>query len=274
MNLRPIPRSGEMLPVIGCGTYLGFDAAPGSSEYRRLPDVLGQLFAEGGAVIDSSPMYGRAEETLGHLLRHHKRERAFLATKVWAHGRDAGVQQMRESMGLLRTDRIDLMQIHNLLEWRTHLPTLFDWKESGRIRYVGVSHCDTSGYAELEAIMRNELIDFIQINYSADRREAAERILPLAMERNIAVMVNMPFGSGRLLRRPKNQPLPPWAAETGAETWAQLLLKFVLSQPAVTCVIPGTGNPEHMQDNLRAGDGFIPEPSFWEEHRLDARAGL
>jgi diketogulonate reductase-like aldo/keto reductase len=267
MSARPIPSSGEALPVVGCGTYQGFDVAQGSSEYQRLPAVLQALFDAGGSVLDSSPMYGRAEEVTGDLLAaSRERKSAFVATKVWTTGRDAGVRQMQQSMRLLQVDTLDLMQIHNLLDWRTHLATLREWKAQGRIRYIGITHYTSSAYRDLEAVMRAERLDFVQINYSLDEREAERRILPLAAERGMAVLINRPFGGGGLLRRLSDKPLPPWAAEIGATSWAQVLLKFVLSQPAVTCVIPGSGRPEHMADNAAAGVGRIPAPDFWVRH--------
>lgn len=271
MRTRPIPATGEALPVIGCGTYVGFDVAPGSAEYQRLPGVLQALFGAGGAVIDSSPMYGRAETVTGELLAAAgSHAKAFLATKVWTHGRAEGIRQMEESLRRLRVERLDLMQIHNLLDWQTHLATLRDWKAAGRVRYLGVTHYTAGAYDALEAVMRAETLDFVQINYSADEREAERRILPLAAERGMAVIINRPFGGGGLLRRLRERPLPPWAAEIGATSWAQVLLKFVLSHPAVTCAIPGTSRPEHMADNARAGTGVIPERSFWERHRVDS----
>ena len=267
MNTRPIPATGEALPIIGCGTYVGFDVPRGSDEYQRLPGVLQALFDAGGSVLDSSPMYGRAEEATGELLdAAGSRSKAFVATKVWTSGRDAGVRQMQQSMRLLRVDKLDLMQIHNLLDWRVHLATLREWKAQGRIRYIGITHYTSSAYRELEAVMRAEKFDFLQINYSLDEREAEQRILPLAAERGMAVLINRPLGGGGLLRRLSDKPLPPWAAEIGATSWAQLLLKFVLSQPAVTCAIPGSGKPEHMADNAAAGVGDIPGPAFWARH--------
>ncbi|MCD0502402.1 aldo/keto reductase [Bordetella petrii] len=261
---RPIPSSGEPLPVVGCGTYRVFDVAQDSAEFAILPDVLAALFEAGGSVLDSSPMYGRAEAVLGSLLTaSNQRGRAFLATKVWTTGRAAGIRQMEDSMKLLRTSRIDLMQIHNLLDWRTHLPVLREWQDQGRIRFVGITHYTSSAYDEVEAVLKSERLDFLQINYSADDRAAAQRLLPLAAQRGVAVLVNRPFGGGGLLRRVMSRPLPPWAAEIGATSWAQLLLKFVLGHPAVTCVIPGTGRPAHMRDNVRAGLGELPGPDFW-----------
>lgn len=256
MTTRPIPSSGEALPVIGVGTYRGFDVAPGSADYTALPGVLDALFEAGGTVIDSSPMYGRAERTTGELLAARRpRPAAFLATKVWTSGRDAGLAQMEASFRLLQASRIDLMQIHNLVDWRTHLPTLRRWKAEGRVRYVGISHYTPSAYRDVEAVLAAEPLDFLQINYAVDDRAAEARLLPLARDRGVAVLVNMPFGGGGLLGRLRARPLPDWAAEAGATSWAQLALKFVLAHPAVTCVIPGTGNPRNMADNAAAGHG-------------------
>lgn len=267
MQRRPIPTSGESLPVIGLGTYRVFDVAPGSTEYARLPGVLEALFAAGGSVIDSSPMYGRAEETTGELLAAAgSRRQAFVASKVWVEGRDAGRRQMDASLRLLRAEPLDLMQVHNLVDWRNQLATLREWKQAGRIRYIGVTHYHASAYDELAAVLRAERLDFLQINYSLDEREAERLILPLAAERGLAVLINRPFGGGGLLRRLRDRPLPAWAAEIEATSWAQLLLKFVLGQPAVTCVIPATSRPEHMADNAAAGVGRIPEPAFWRRH--------
>lgn len=264
MNTRPIPSTQEALPVVGCGTWIGFDVAAGSAEYQRLPGVLDALFAAGGKVIDSSPMYGRAEAVTGDLLAaSNQRSKAFLATKVWTSGREAGIAQMEQSFARLRTDRIDLMQVHNLVDWRTHLKTLRGWKDKGRVRYIGITHYTSSAYVEVEAVLRAEKLDFLQINYSLDAREAEQRLLPLASERGVAVIVNMPFGGGGLLRRLRDKPLPPWAGEIGCTSWAQVLIKFVLGHPAVTCTIPGTSRAEHMADNAAAGAGAIPDAAFW-----------
>ncbi|KWT82892.1 MULTISPECIES: aldo/keto reductase [unclassified Variovorax] len=267
MTPRPIPSTREALPVIGCGTWIGFDVSPGSAGHQRLPGVLDALFAAGGTLIDSSPMYGRAEAVVGALLAASgQREKAFLATKVWTSGREAGIAQMEQSFQRLRTGRIDLLQVHNLVDWRTHLATLRDWKAQGRVRYLGITHYTASAYAEVEAVLRAEPLDFLQINYSIDARQAEERLLPLAAERGVAVIVNMPFGGGGLLRRLRAQPLPGWAAEIGCASWAQLLLKFVLSHPAVTCTIPGTSRAEHMADNAAAATGGFPDAGFWQRH--------
>ncbi|MGJ7498817.1 aldo/keto reductase [Variovorax sp. ZT5P49] len=272
MNTRPIPSTQEALPVIGCGTWIGFDQRPGSEEYKRLPGVLDALFAADGTVIDSSPMYGRSEETTGELLAAAKqRDKAFLATKVWTSGREAGIAQMEQSFARLRTQRMDLMQVHNLVDWRTHLATLRGWKEKGRVRYIGITHYTASAYDEVEAVLRSEKLDFLQINYSLDSREAEQRLLPLAAERGVAVIVNMPFGGGGLLRRLRDKPLPAWAGEIGSTSWAQVLLKFVLSHPAVTCTIPGTSRAEHMADNTAAGAGTFPDAAFWRREAAAIR---
>ena len=272
MNTRPIPATREALPVVGCGTWIGFDVAAGSAEYQRLAGVLDALFAAGGTVLDSSPMYGRSEAVTGDLLAaSNRRARAFLATKVWTTGRDAGIAQMEQSFERLRTDRIDLMQVHNLVDWRTHLKTLRGWKDRGRVRYIGITHYTASAHAEVETVLRAEKLDFLQINYSIDQREAAQRLLPLAAERGVAVIGNLPFGGGGLLRQLRDKPLPGWAAEIGCTSWAQVLLKFVLSHPAVTCTIPGTSRPEHMADNAAAGAGSFPDAAFWRRHEASLR---
>jgi aryl-alcohol dehydrogenase-like predicted oxidoreductase len=266
MQTRPIPASGEALPVIGCGTYMGFDRSPGSPEFAQLPRVLSALFQAGGTVVDSSPMYGKAEAAVGQVLAEGGLAgQPFLATKVWTSGRAAGIRQMENSLRLLRTARIDLMQVHNLVDWPSHLATLRQWKEAGRVRYVGITHYTSSAYAEVEQVLRSEALDFLQINYSAQEREAGRRLLPLAAERGVAVLVNRPLGGGGLLRRLRARDLPAWAGEIGCSTWSQLLLKFALSHPAVTCAIPGSGSPEHMAQNAAAGSGAIPGPEFWRD---------
>ncbi|MCK1790974.1 aldo/keto reductase [Pseudomonas violetae] len=256
MQTRGIPSSAELLPIVGLGTYRGFDVAPAAPAYKQLPAVLDALFVKGGTLIDSSPMYGRAEQTTGELLSiHQPRSPAFLATKVWTRGREEGIAQMEQSFKLLQTDRIDLMQIHNLLDWKTHLPTLREWKEQGRIRYIGITHYTASAYDEVEAVLRAEKLDFLQINYALDDRAVEKRILPLCRERGVAVICNRPFGGGGLIARLKGKPLPGWASQVQVNSWPQLALKFLLSHSVVTCVIPGTGNPRYMADNAAAGFG-------------------
>jgi diketogulonate reductase-like aldo/keto reductase len=256
MQTRVIPSSGEKLPVIGVGTWQTFDVGADAAARKQLTQVLATLFDAGGSVIDSSPMYGTSEDVAGSLVADMgARSKAFLATKVWTRGREAGIHEINRSMQLLRAEKLDLLQVHNLLDWRIHLATLRDLKSKGRIRYLGVTHYTSSAYRELEAVMREQQLDFIQVNYSADDRAAEQRILPLAAERGMAVLINLPFGGGGLLRRLRAKPLPAWAGEIGCASWAQILLKFVIGHPAVTCVIPGTANPDHMRDNAAAGAG-------------------
>jgi diketogulonate reductase-like aldo/keto reductase len=263
MHQRKIPSNGEMLPVVGCGTWRTFDVGAKPEDRAPLAEVLRILFEAGGSVIDTSPMYGSAEAVVGDLLAAAgTRSKAFIATKVWTSGHDSGIAQMRQSMRLLKTDRIDLMQIHNLLDWRAHLPTLRTWKAEGRIRLMGVTHYTQSAHDELEAVLRAEKWDFVQLNYALDDRAVERRLLPLAAERGIAVLVNQPFGGGGLLRKLMSRKLPDWAGEIGCASWAQLLLKFVLANPAVTGVIPGTGKPEHMKDNVQAGFGVYPDAAM------------
>ncbi len=269
MKTRPIPSTREPLPVVGCGTWIGFDVPDDPASLAPLAGVVDALFAAGGTVLDSSPMYGRSEAVTGRLLASSRRP-AFVATKVWTSGRAAGIAQMEQSMRLL--GRVDLMQVHNLLDWKTHLPTMRRWKADGRIRYVGVTHYTSSAYDELEAVMRAEPLDFVQVDYALDDREAEHRILPLAADRGVAVLVNRPFGGGGLLKRLAGRPLPSWAADIGATTWSQVLLKFVLSNPAVTCAIPGTANPAHMAENAAAGTVDPPDAAFWTAH-ADALVG-
>jgi diketogulonate reductase-like aldo/keto reductase len=263
MRTRPIPSTGAPLPVIGCGTWRGFDVGRTPQERDPLSAVLRVLFQAGGSVIDSSPMYGRAEGVVGDLIAAgHWRDKAFLATKVWTTGKAAGIDQMRRSQQLLRSDRIELMQVHNLLDWRTQLATLRQWKQEGHIGYLGVTHHTEGAYDELERIMRAERLDFVQLNYAIDDRVAEKRLLPLAAERGIAVLVNRPFGGGGLLRSLAGRPLPDWATDIDCRSWAQILLKYVLSHPGVTCAIPGTGRPEHMRENALAGGYPLPDASL------------
>ena len=263
MNRRKIPSSGELLPVVGVGTWRTFDVGGKPEDRAPVAEVLRALFEAGGSVIDTSPMYGAAEAVVGSLLAAAgSRGKAFIATKVWTSGRDSGIAQMQTSMRLLRTDRVDLMQVHNLVDWRAHLPTLQAWKADGRIRYLGITHYTQGAHDELERVMRAEKWDFVQLNYALDDRAVEQRLLPLAAERGIAVIVNQPFGGGGLLRKLSSRKLPDWAGEIGVTSWAQLLLKFVLANPAVTCVIPGTGKPEHMTDNLQAGFGLYPDAAL------------
>jgi len=260
MQTRKIPSTGQDLPVVGCGTWQTFDVGDSPAERAPRTEVLKVLFEAGGSVIDSSPMYGRAEGVVGDLLAEAgTRDKAFLATKVWTQGHEAGIAQMTESLRRFRTDHVELMQIHNMVDWRVHLPTLRAWKQEGRIKLIGITHYTESMHDELEVILRREKFDFVQINYALDDRGVERRLLRAARENGVAVIINQPFGGGGLLRKLLPRPLPAWAGEIGCTSWAQILLKFVLAQPAVTCVIPGTGRPDHMRDNAQAGFGSYPD---------------
>ncbi|OJX01806.1 MAG: aldo/keto reductase [Burkholderiales bacterium 70-64] len=257
---RPIPSSGEALPVIGLGTWQTFDVGPSPAQRAPLADVLRSFLELGGRLVDSSPMYGRSEEVVGELTAGlGARERLFVATKVWTEGARAGIAQMEDSMRKLRADPIDLMQVHNLVDVDTHLDTLRDWKQAGRVRYVGVTHYTAGAHQAVARLIAMRPVDFVQINYSVGEREAERRLLPLARERRVAVIVNRPFGGGGLLGRLRSRPLPAWAAEIGCTSWAQLLLKFVISHPAVTCAIPATSRVAHLRDNMAAGRGSLPD---------------
>ena len=269
MLTRPIPSSGEAMPVIGLGTSQVFDV--GADEPGRAPlRAVLQAFADaGGHIIDTSPMYGRAEAVTGNLVTEAGvRPRVFLATKVWTSGREAGIAQMRRSAELLKSDVIDLMQIHNLLDWRTHLATLRQMKEEGRIRYIGITHYTTGALPELARILASEPgIDFVQCAYSLGTRDAETVLLPAAAERKVAVIVNRPFEDGGMFRQLRGRALPGWAAEFGCTSWAQLFLKYLIAEPAVTCVIPATANPAHMADDLKAGIGHLPDAAQREQIR-------
>jgi diketogulonate reductase-like aldo/keto reductase len=261
MLTRPIPSTGEAIPVIGLGTWRAFDVGTDEATWRPLREVVKLLLDAGGQLIDSSPMYGRAEAATGDLLAElAARPRAFLATKVWTTGRERGIEQMRGSAQLLRTETIDLMQIHNLVDWRTHLTSLRRMKEEGRIRYIGITHYTTGALPELARILTREPgIDFVQLGYSLATRSPETEVLPVAASRGVAVIVNQPLERGDLFRRVRGRPLPDWAYEFDCSSWAQLFLKYILAEPAVTCVIPATGNSQHMKDDLAAGFGRLPD---------------
>lgn len=263
MRTRPIPRTGEPLPVIGLGTWSTFDVGPDAAKRAALGRVLQDFLAAGGRVIDSSPMYGRAEGVVGALLAATPGAPApFLATKVWTRGREAGAAQLQDSLRLLRTERLDLLQVHNLLDWQSHLPALRASKAAGRVRYVGVTHYALSAFDELERLLRTESLDFVQLPYSAATREAEARLLPAAADTGTAVLVMRPFEEGELFRAVRARPLPAWAAELGCTHWSEVLLKFILSHPAVTAVLPATRSPEHLAANLGAGRGPLPDPAL------------
>jgi len=273
MLTRTIPSSGEKLPVIGLGTWRAFDVDLTTDNRRQHEEVLSLFVKLGGSVIDSSPMYGRAEEVIGELTAalgiRDKLATAgpsggglFLATKVWTHGKENGIKSMEHSMSLLRTKRIDLMQVHNLVDVQTHLATLREWKQQGRIRYLGITHHEAGAFPDVEKIMRSEKLDFLQINYSLMEREAEQRILPLAQERGIAVLINRPFGAGDLFGKVRSKPLPDWATEFDCQSWAQFFLKWIVGHPAVTCAIPATDKPDHIEDNMQGGVGRLPDENM------------
>ena len=255
MLTRPIPSTGEQIPVIGMGTWRTFDAEPDD----RLREVLRTFFEAGGRVIDSSPMYGRAESTVGELLKSFPDAKPFRATKVWTSGKEQGISQIESSIRKL--GGCDLLQIHNLADFKTHLPTLRELKQRGTIRYWGVTHYQLSAFDELERIVRTEKPDFVQLPYSAGKRAAESRLLPACREHGAAVLIMQPFATGALF--PK-KPVPDWAREIDCASWPQLLLKFVLGHPAVTCPIPATSNPKHMADDVRAGFGKLPDEKMRE----------
>jgi diketogulonate reductase-like aldo/keto reductase len=273
MLTRPIPKTGEAVPVIGLGTWQTFDAGPELGSRKLLRQVLDALFEGGGKVIDSSPMYGRAEGVVGDLLAAMDgQEKAFLATKVWTSGRERGEEQMRRSAQLLRKPVIDLMQVHNLLDWEVHLATLRRLKEEGKIRHLGITHYTADSLPELQRIAIREKVDFVQLGFSIGSREAERRVLPALAEKQIAVIVNQPFEEGALFRRAKGKALPEWAGEIGVASWSQYFLKYIVGHPAVTCVIPATAKVDHMRDNLGGGMGPIPDEAqrkrmaaYWEE---------
>ena len=255
--MRKIPSTGESIPAIGLGTWQTFDVGADASARAPLREVLKLL---SGNLLDSSPMYGSSESVAGDLVAElGMRPKLFIATKVWTSGRDAGIRQMEESFRRLRVDKMDLMQVHNLVDLEVQTKNILELKRQNRVRYIGITHYTSSAYAEVEKWLKTGRYDFLQINYSLAERESEKRLLPLAAERGVAVIVNRPFAEGALFRKTKNKALPPWAAELGIASWAQYFLKWIVGHPAVTCAIPGTGKPEHMRDNLAAGTGPVPD---------------
>ena len=257
---RPIPVSGERLPVVGVGTWQTFDVGGDAGARAPLREVLALFAQEGGRLIDSSPMYGSSESVAGDLVAElGLRDQLFFATKVWTSGRAEGVRQMEESFRRLRVERMDLMQVHNLLDVATHTRTLEKWKAEGRVGYIGITHYASSAYAEVERWLRRGGYDFLQINYSLAERDAERRLLPLAQDMKVAVIANRPFAGAGAFRRVRGKPLPPWAKELGIASWAQYFLKWIIGHLAITCAIPGTGKPAHLKDNLGAAHGALPD---------------
>ncbi len=271
MLTRPIPGIDESIPVVGLGTWEVFDVAGSREEIATRKEIVDQLVAMGGSVIDSSPMYRRSEEIVGDIIRADgNRDDLFLATKVWIDGKSAGESQMRRSLELMNAGVIDLMQVHNLRDVDVHMATIREWQEDGRIRYNGITHYTASAHRSMESAMQENKPQFIQINYSMGERQAEQRVLPLAQDLGIAVLINRPFMEGELFSAVRNRELPDWASDF-AQSWGQFFLKFIISHPAVTCVIPGTSQPHHMVDNLGAGFGNLPNAAtrqkmadFWE----------
>ncbi|MFO7551369.1 MAG: aldo/keto reductase [Haliea sp.] len=260
LNRRPIPSSGELLPVIGMGTSRTFDEPASPETLQQLGAVMQAFFAAGGTVIDSSPMYGEAESRVGDILRTlSPRPPVFAATKVWTTGREEGIAQMQTSAERMAVERFDLIAIHNLQDWRTHLATLKQWKEEGKVRYIGITTSHGRNHEELLQIMRTEPLDFVQFSYNMEDRTAERALLPLAQERGIATMINRPYQRGSLFAKTRDQALPAVAAELDCSSWGQFFLKWILGHPAVTNLIPATSKAHHMQDNMQANFGPLPD---------------
>jgi diketogulonate reductase-like aldo/keto reductase len=269
---RAIPSSGEMLPVIGLGTSGVFNAT--ASEREPLEQVVAMLVKMGGKLIDTAPAYGQAETVTGEIATKLKlQDKLFLATKVGATGKAEGVQQMERSLQSLGKKPVDLIQIHNLIDWETQLANLDEWKKEGRIRYTGITASRLTAHAEIVRVLEKERVDFVQINYSLMEREAEERILPVAKDRGVAVLVNRPFGRGDLFGRVREKPLPEWASEFDCKSWAQFFLKWIVAHAAVTCVIPATAKPHHMEDNMQAGLGRLPDEKT-RRRMVEAMSGI
>lgn len=256
---RAIPKTSEKIPAIGLGTWQTFDVGNSLPARNQLKEVLKTLISYGGSVVDSSPMYGSSERVVGELVTDLGiKSKLFGATKVWTSGKQSGINQMNRSMDLMKIKPMDLMQVHNLQDWKTHLNTLRNWKDQGKVRYIGITHYMESAYPRMEKIMKEQPLDFIQLNYSIKSRQAENSILPLAADLGIAVLVNRPYEGGSLFRKMKGTAIPQWASEMGIESWGQFFIKYILGNEAITCVIPGTSKPHHMKDNLQAGLGRLP----------------
>jgi len=260
---RRIPSTGEAVPVLGMGSWITFNVGQNQRERAIRVKVLEEFFAGGGGMIDSSPMYGSSETVIGNCLSQlPPQERLFAATKVWTQTRTLGELQMKTSERLWGQSPLDLIQVHNLVDWETHLETLNEWKAGGRLRYTGVTTSHGRRHDRLAALMQGEPLDFVQFTYNIEDREAEKRLLPLAVERGLAVIINRPFKRGTLIDRLEGKPLANWAGEIGCASWPQFLLKFIVSHPAVTCAIPATSNPVHMRENLVAGRGVMPDATM------------
>lgn len=261
-----IPGTSEALPAIGMGTWQTFDINSQSSDRDNLKQVLKTFVDKGGTVIDSSPMYGRSEEVVGELAAELKvHPKLFMATKVWTRGKQAGIRQMEQSMQEMRAHPMDLMQVHNLVDFHTHIDTLRKWKSEGKIRYIGITHYTDSAHDDLADLIRTQALDFIQVNYSINDRHADRQLLPLARDQGVAVLINRPYSGGNLFGRVKGRSLPEWAADYDIQSWGQFFLKFIISHPAVTCAIPATSKVHHMEDNMGAAYGKLPDEKTRQE---------
>lgn len=271
---RTIPSSGEKIPAIGMGTWQTFDVGNSASQRSKLEEVLQLFVDEGGKLVDSSPMYGSSEKVVGELAaRLGLHSSLFMATKVWTRGEEKGRQQMQDSMELLKVPVLDLMQVHNLIDYKAHLKTLSAWKEEGKIRYIGITHYTTSAYPELMKVMKEFPVDFVQFNYSIQTREAENSILPFAADQGAAVIINRPFEGGSIFSRVKGKELPAWATDFDCHSWGQFFLKYIISHPAVTCAIPATDNPRHLKDNMGAAYGSLPDEAT-RKKMVDYFSGL
>ena len=268
---RPIPSTGEALPVVGLGSWITFNVGDDPVARDACAEVMRNFVEAGGRTIDSSPMYGSSQQVIGYGLRKTGLgARVFAADKVWTAG-SRGREQIEESRRNWQVKRFDLIQVHNLLNWQQHLPTLFAMKAAGEVRYVGITTSEGRRHGEIEQLMRRHPLDFVQVTYNPVDRDAEERILPLARERGIAVIINRPFREGALVRALARRPLPPWASEIGCTRWAQIVLKFIVSHPAVTCAIPATTRVDHVRENMNAARGALPDASM--RQRIVAAVG-
>jgi diketogulonate reductase-like aldo/keto reductase len=262
---RPIPSSGEPVPVVGLGSWITFNVGSDPVARNACADVIRNFVAAGGRMIDSSPMYGSSQDVIGYGLgKAALAGRVFAADKVWISSGSEGREQIEQSRRKWQVNRFDLVQVHNLLNWQDHLPTLFAMKAAGQIRYVGITTSEGRRHRDIEQLMRSHPLDFVQVTYNPLDREVEARILPLARDRGIAVIVNRPFREGLLLRALARRPLPSWASDVDCKSWAQLVLKFIVAHPAVTCAIPATGNVAHVRENMAAASGPLPDAKLRE----------
>jgi diketogulonate reductase-like aldo/keto reductase len=258
---RPVPSSGELLPVMGMGTSRTFDTPGDPASLANLTEVMQAFFNARGTVIDSSPMYGNAEARVGDVLRAMTPPpKVFAATKVWTTGRQQGIAQMQESARRMNVERFDLIAVHNLQDWETHLDTLKGWKEDGKVRYIGITTSHGRDHPQFLEVMRKQPVDFAQFSYNIEDRRAEQELLPLAADRGIATMINRPYQRGALFNKSRGKALPALAAELDCNSWGQFYLKYILAHPAVTCIIPATARVHHMVDNMQANFGRVPDP--------------